>query len=46
MFLRLVILCRLTCLYPLLCFSVYRHGYEEVAGQHGPCCGIRIPYIC
>jgi len=26
MFLRLVTFCRLTCLYPLLSFSVYRHS--------------------
>jgi len=29
MFLRLVIVCRLTCLYPLLRFSDYRHSDEE-----------------
>ena len=28
MFLRLVIACRLTCLYPLLSFSVYLHSDE------------------
>jgi len=28
MFLRLVIDCRLTCLYPLLSFSVYHHSDE------------------
>jgi len=28
MFLRLVVVCRLTCLYPLLSFSVYRHSDE------------------
>jgi len=26
MFLSLLIVCRLTCLYPLFCFSVYRHS--------------------
>jgi len=28
-FLRLVVVCHLTCLYPLLSFSVYRHSDEE-----------------
>jgi len=34
-FLRFVIVCRLSCLYPLLSFSVYRHGDE---GSGRPSC--------
>jgi len=30
MFLRLLIVCRLTCLYPLLILSVYRHSDEGI----------------
>jgi len=46
MFLRLVVVCRLTYCYPLISFLSVIIAMKEVADQHGPWWGIRILRIC
>jgi len=45
-FVFLVCFCRLTCLRPLPSFLLVIISMKEVAGQHGPWCGSRIPCVC
>ena len=44
-FVFLVCFCRLACLRPLSSFMVVIIAMKEVAGQHGPRCGSRIPCV-
>jgi len=44
-FVFLVCFCRVTCLRPLPSFLLVIISMKEVAGQHGPWCGSRIPCV-